>query len=698
MFRFSCFHAHIHNNKPKRMIHPSLEAMAKNLEDGSRNKASTCLPKCTTSNQLLSETQDDQIEHNKNHGSSLGLLERDWRSEDLKSKVAIHYDKQVLHNGRLKKSQSLGSGLHQEVRICTDNFSEDDANPGFSFNACNSNIASTMPCKKDQEATPPEQYKNILNSEQFGSNLTNQGSIFSIGDPAYSDKYAEDNSDTPPLSGEYVGDSTDLTSGALNFMVKSYSSPNIKAPVFPLENCSFKQAALQSRSFQDLHSLDMKCQDTSIDESGDQVMGEKAKESCIGKAEENYMDSSFDDGYDSYPLSGLVKDWVMPVTDDINDTEPLQGEYSVHCHDKLANEDFKIKRIEEWVTDLQLGGPSEESNESSKSFHPPIRDINMLNNLSSAKVDGKVTPGMEAAKRYISSLGANASAAQLANHGLVVIPFLSAFVSLKVLNLSGNAIVRITAGALPRGLHILNLSKNHVSVIEGLRELTRLRVLDLSYNRILRIGHGLASCSSLKELYLAGNKINEVEGLHRLLKLSILDLRFNRVSTAKSLGQLAANYNSLQAISLEGNPAQKNVGDEQLKKYLQGLLPHLAYYNRQHIRAGTLKDTAERSVRLGIGAHQSDRSFRADHKTAKKSSQSITARRSPSSSNLVRRGQAVASSKQHKGRQGHLPPVGNKVSMHDRYHVDLGSKSSNLKPDFSMRRSSSEGNLGALLK
>lgn len=50
--------------------------------------------------------------------------------------------------------------------------------------------------------------------------------------------------------------------------------------------------------------------------------------------------------------------------------------------------------------------------------------------------------------------------------------------------------VKITSGALPRGLHTLNLSKNSIATIEGLRELTRLRVLDLSYNRILRIGHG----------------------------------------------------------------------------------------------------------------------------------------------------------------------------------------------------------------
>jgi Leucine-rich repeat (LRR) protein len=48
----------------------------------------------------------------------------------------------------------------------------------------------------------------------------------------------------------------------------------------------------------------------------------------------------------------------------------------------------------------------------------------------------------------------------------------------------------IAAGSLPRGLHALDLSRNNIGSIEGLRELTRLRVLSLSYNRISRIGHG----------------------------------------------------------------------------------------------------------------------------------------------------------------------------------------------------------------
>ena len=207
---------------------------------------------------------------------------------------------------------------------------------------------------------------------------------------------------------------------------------------------------------------------------------------------------------------------------------------------------------------------------------------------------------------------------------------------------------------------------------------------------------GLASCSSLKELYLAGNKISEVEGLHRLLKLSVLDLRFNKISTAKSLGQLASNYNSLQAISLEGNPAQKNVGDEQMKKYLQGLLPHLAYYNRQHIKTSSLKDGADRSVRLGMSSLQFDRSLRSDHKTARKNSLASSSRKPSASTTVARRSQAVVSPKRSKGRQGHLPPIGTKASNHNPYHIDFGSKLLNFKTDLSMRRSRSEGTIGVL--
>ncbi|XP_027348213.1 protein phosphatase 1 regulatory subunit SDS22-like [Abrus precatorius] len=300
---------------------------------------------------------------------------------------------------------------------------------------------------------------------------------------------------------------------------------------------------------------------------------------------------------------------------------------------------------------------------------------NNIDGVATNREDHRVTTGMEAAKRYISSLSANATEAQLPNHGLLVIPLFNTFESLKILNLSGNAIVRIPAGALPPRLHSLNLSKNNIFIIEGLRKLTRLRVLDLSYNRIRRIGHGLASCYSLKELYLAGNKISEVEGLHRLLKLSILDIRFNEISSAKCLGQLVANYNSLQAISLDGNPTHNSVEDEQLKKYLKVILPHLVYYNGHPIKVNTLKDAADESVQFSMNSYQFDRVLRLDNKTIKKANQGVVAAQRPSTtSTRARRDQTVNSSKLSKGKHNNtdlLPPSEAEVSIRSRYYRRL---------------------------
>ena len=60
---------------------------------------------------------------------------------------------------------------------------------------------------------------------------------------------------------------------------------------------------------------------------------------------------------------------------------------------------------------------------------------------------------------------------------------------------------------------MLNLAKNNISLIEGLRELTRLRVLDLSYNRILRIGHGIYHVKLLHILILESLPLNLCLGI-----------------------------------------------------------------------------------------------------------------------------------------------------------------------------------------
>ncbi|KAK6131370.1 hypothetical protein DH2020_034890 [Rehmannia glutinosa] len=202
----------------------------------------------------------------------------------------------------------------------------------------------------------------------------------------------------------------------------------------------------------------------------------------------------------------------------------------------------------------------------------------------------------------IQSLNSSSSVAHITGIGLKAIPSTSHFSSLRSVNLSGNFIVHITPGSLPKGLHVLNLSRNKINTIEGLRELTRLRVLDLSYNRISRIGQGLSNCTLIKELYLAGNKISNVEGLHRLLKSTVLDTSFNKITTTKALGQLVANYSSLIAVNLLGNPIQSNMTDDQLRKTVCSLLPKLALLNKQPINPQKAREIrADANVKVVLG-------------------------------------------------------------------------------------------------
>ncbi|CAN6283026.1 unnamed protein product [Urochloa humidicola] len=202
------------------------------------------------------------------------------------------------------------------------------------------------------------------------------------------------------------------------------------------------------------------------------------------------------------------------------------------------------------------------------------------------------------ANTIVQSLNAFSSVAHISGMGLKVVPMIAPFSSLRAVNLSSNLIVHISPGSLPKGLHSLDLSRNKIANIEGLRELTKLRVLNLSYNRISRIGHELSNCTAIRELYLAGNKISDVEGLHRLLKLAVLDLSFNKVTMAKALGQLVANYHSLLALNLVGNPVQANVGDDALRRTVTGLLPNLAYLNKQPVKP----QRAAREVVAATGA------------------------------------------------------------------------------------------------
>lgn len=299
----------------------------------------------------------------------------------------------------------------------------------------------------------------------------------------------------------------------------------------------------------------------------------------------------------------------------------------------FPEESSRFMRINEWVNELPTHPPcliDEHDHVEDEVDIPPSPDADksLARNspLISPHPNINVPEEVAHANTVIRSLNSSSTVAHIAGTGLKVIPFMSHLCSLRSVNLSGNFIVQITLGSLPKGLHVLDLSRNKIQTIEGLRELTRLRVLDLSYNRISRIGQGLSNCTLIKELYLAGNKVSTIEGLHRLLKLTVLDLSFNKITTTKALGQLVANYNSLLALNLLGNPIQINVSDDQLRKAVCSLLPKLAFLNKQPINSQKAREVGTEAVAkaaLGSGTRGTRRKAIKKVSTGTSSSSSV---------------------------------------------------------------------------
>ncbi|KAF3445844.1 hypothetical protein FNV43_RR11021 [Rhamnella rubrinervis] len=305
----------------------------------------------------------------------------------------------------------------------------------------------------------------------------------------------------------------------------------------------------------------------------------------------------------------------------------------------FSTESSPFARVEEWVkhldTEPSLQVNEDENNDEGIIFPPSpetCRSTARCTTPLTRRSDVNLSEEISHANSIIQSLNSSSTVAHISGISLKAIPSMSCYSSLRSVNLSNNFIVHITPGSLPKGLHTLNLSRNKISSIEGLRDLTRLRVLDLSYNRISRIGHGLSNCQLIKELYLAGNKISDVEGLHRLLKLTVLDLSFNKITTTKVLGQLVANYNSLQALNLLGNPIQSNVSEDQLRKAVCSILPKVVYLNKQPIKPQRAREVLTDSVAkaaLGYSGYSSHR--RAGRRISQVGSPSTSGQRSSAS-------------------------------------------------------------------
>ncbi|KAF0911206.1 hypothetical protein E2562_007976 [Oryza meyeriana var. granulata] len=272
----------------------------------------------------------------------------------------------------------------------------------------------------------------------------------------------------------------------------------------------------------------------------------------------------------------------------------------------FSSEATSLDRVSVWVNTLRDGSfqadeddfveHEDDDNDAARSHCPETGEPSSFGGKGPVQARRRMAGEAIKASTIVQTLTTSSSVAHISGMGLTAIPVISPFSSLRAVNLSGNLIVHISSGSLPKGLHSLDLSRNKIAIIEGLRELTRLRVLNLSYNKISRIGHGLSNCAAIRELYLAGNKICDMEGLHRLPKLAVVDLSFNKITTTKALGQLVANYNSLRALDLVGNPVQTNIGDDALRKAVMGLLSRLEYLNKQPVRPQRAREAAKDSV------------------------------------------------------------------------------------------------------
>ncbi|KAL3696935.1 hypothetical protein R1sor_011011 [Riccia sorocarpa] len=308
-----------------------------------------------------------------------------------------------------------------------------------------------------------------------------------------------------------------------------------------------------------------------------------------------------------------------------------------------------LSRVEEWVSNVPLlPTPDDEQFEQqveilpdsptapATAFFTQFGGGNPLfasheEKHGAVRSEGGLDPDHEMARMVARSVNSLSTVAHFSGVGLKVLPSLAVYTSLKTLNLSGNHIVRITPGCLPKSLHRLDLSRNQIALIEGLRELTRLRALDLSFNRIARIGNGLLSCTSLKELYLAGNKISEVEGLHRLSKLAILDLSFNKLTTIKAIGQIAANYKSLQALNLSENEVLSNLGDDHIRRFVTAVCPQVLYLNKQALKTISSRDAVDKNIaRAALGKSGGGKMAAKPSKRAALHSSSTNHRRSHS--------------------------------------------------------------------
>lgn len=387
--------------------------MHKTLEDSSPKKA---LKDSSDLNiEIKPYLKEEGLNHIADHVTDYSPTEHDCGSEEMDGKDSTDCDTQVCKNAPIRKCQSLGSGLNWEGGTSAADGSEEETEQRFSCDGSGDRSRTVAQDSIDNNEL------SLFDSVQVGSDAGKNMSIFSIGDP---EQNLEEDTEKDYIvaSGEHASD--DVTPRAGNFIVKSRSLPRLSY----LQQSS-PSSLPRPRSAEDMTTLDS--WKKGMDGVETQVQYQE-RHNSVHNHDENAGGNPADETDENYNYDGSAKYWIIPGSDGDNMQKDIKGGTSFHHLDEIPAEDFRMKRIENWVTNIQPCSPLEESNESDPCYDQEAP--------STSKVEVKVNPGMEAAKRYISSMNVSSTSAQLSNLGLNVIPFLSAFGSLKALNLSGNSI------------------------------------------------------------------------------------------------------------------------------------------------------------------------------------------------------------------------------------------------------------------
>ncbi|XP_022632099.1 receptor-like protein 12 [Vigna radiata var. radiata] len=194
-----------------------------------------------------------------------------------------------------------------------------------------------------------------------------------------------------------------------------------------------------------------------------------------------------------------------------------------------------------------------------------------------------------------------------------IVPDLSVFSSLKILDLSDNQL----SGKIPEGTrlpsHLEQLSVRFNSLEGGVPKsfgsTCTLELLDLSDNKLSEdltvIFNHLSGCSrySLEEIYLGQNKVNgTLPDFSIFAKLETLDLRLNQISGTLP-SNLATMFSSLKELYLDSNRLNGTISEDLrfpleleelslMSNSLKGVLTDSHFYNMTKLRILMLSDNS----------------------------------------------------------------------------------------------------------